>query len=323
MVCTKAFNPCFQEVVHVHHVEHLACATQDGFEGTPGLVSCIVTDHEHEGDAYEIVRHSGADFVHICWRQTAASSHADSILPNLLNLDLCEVTCHIRHMICTRILDLITKLLGDAPEAHNAIGVGRLRQKERPVRIGFNNGISYVVPLLRLVVCEQATRALCRALNQVTSSCAHAELVILVCFPAKLVHHDAQDQCAIDYPAGNNNVHSLLERGSDRNGTEVCICTSKLLVGHLLTRIHFTSVRLPQRIHTVSQIVTIYSCDFQRNVCLLRYLFERVQAAHWIHASSIHDDLDVFLLQSLDVRAYHVNNRPGKACARIFPPLPR
>mmetsp|Transcript_98947 Transcript_98947/g.262820 ORF Transcript_98947/g.262820 Transcript_98947/m.262820 type:complete len:270 (-) Transcript_98947:97-906(-) len=224
-------------------------------------------------------------------------------------------------MICTRILDLVAELLSHAAKAHNAVCARRLCERERAVRVGLNNRVAHVVPLLILVVSEQAASALGRALDEVAGTSPHAELVILVRLPPKLMHEDAECQGTVHHTARDDDVCALGQGFRDGHGAKIGVCARELHVRHSLPGEHLLPASLPQLIDALRQVVPEDSANLHVDLGLLADRLQRIAASKWVHASRVDDYLDALLLQRLDVSGDHLDNRAGVPHALVLLPL--
>mmetsp|Transcript_949 Transcript_949/g.2851 ORF Transcript_949/g.2851 Transcript_949/m.2851 type:complete len:420 (+) Transcript_949:740-1999(+) len=323
VVCAKSLKTCINEVIHLQALQDLPRAAKNGLERPPSLVCGIVAHDEHQRDGNQVVRDGRADLVRVRRRLAAAARDAHHVLADLLDPDGGEVARHVGHVVRAGVLDLVAQLLGNAPEAHDAVGARWLRERERPVRIRLHDGVAHVVPLLVLIVREEAAGALRGALDEVPGACAHAELVILVGPPAELMHEYAERECAVDDSPGHDNVAPLCKRCRNGDGAKVSVGTGELNVRHRLARVHLPPAGLAQLGHPVREVVPEDCTDLHRNLGLLADCLQGVSAANRIHAASVDNDFDTFLLERLDVRADHVHNCPCEAQPFVLLPLPR
>mmetsp|Transcript_41752 Transcript_41752/g.129981 ORF Transcript_41752/g.129981 Transcript_41752/m.129981 type:complete len:619 (-) Transcript_41752:55-1911(-) len=323
VVCADGLKARLDEVVHLEAFQHLPSAGQDGLVGSPRLVCRVVANDEHQIDGHPIVGDGGAHLVHVRRGLPAAAGDAHNVLSDLLNLHAREIAGDIRHMVCTRILDLVAELLGHAPEAHDTIGVRRLCEREGAVGVGLHNGISHVVPFLVLVVREEAAGALGGALDEVTGAGAHAELVVLVRLPPELVHEDAQRQRTVHHSASDDDVGAVRQGRRDGHRSKIGVRARELHVGHGLAGEHLLAAGLPQLTHALGEVVAKDSTNLHGDLGLLADRSQGVTAAKRVHASGIDDHLDALLLERLDVSANHLDDRTGIAHALVLLPLPR
>mmetsp|Transcript_55497 Transcript_55497/g.180002 ORF Transcript_55497/g.180002 Transcript_55497/m.180002 type:complete len:292 (-) Transcript_55497:17-892(-) len=224
-------------------------------------------------------------------------------------------------MICSRVLDLVNQLLSDTPEAHNAISVWRLRYRKAAIGRHLCDGVAHVVPLLCLVVSEQATSALSRAFQQVACTSAHTQLVILVILPAELVHEDTQHQGTIHAAAGDDDVAALGERRGDGFGTEVHVRTHELDIRDLLACEHLAEALPPKLRDPVGDVVAHDASNLEVNLGLSAHHLQCVAAAQRVHAASIAYDFDALGLDLLGIVSQHCRDAQGEAHARILLPL--
>src|SRR5690606_13304480 len=273
--------------------EHLVGLVDDRLADAFGLGHGVDTGDQAAGGAAEASRIGGADRVRVGWRQAAGAADVHAVLADLLQLDLGDVAGHVRQRVGTRVADFVEHLLADGEWGDQAAGVFRLGQYEAAIGLDFQNRETDVLVVRHVVpVGEVATGALGATFHQVTGEGGLGQLVVIVPLPAEFMHQRAADHGAVDHAAGDDDVGTLIQRGSDAGRTQVGI--ERYAHGrHRRATEHFRGAGLGQLASLALQAVAMQYGDFQVDPGLLAGGGHGGGAGSGVDATGVADNADL------------------------------